>query len=906
MVFGFTACDPGDNGGNNTEPTTCTVTFDVQDHGTAPKAQTVNKGGKAAEPAAPTEEGWTFGGWYKEKACENKYDFDAETVEKDITLYAKWTKKANGGLPSDKTPTIYLAGDSTVKTYNDAQYIAGWGQYLNLFLESGVKVANAANGGRSSRSFINEGRLYDIDDPQFSYTFSENNKKSIGSVIEEGDYLFIQFGHNDDDSKKSSLYSNLYDRMVPLGTPDASGIYPTTGPTDGKVSTEHLPQEYIDNVSASAVESAKKEIAKYGSTYYSYDCGATYKWYLKQYVDFARQKKAIPVLVTPVARVAFKSDGTLKDGAGLHGEDFAYVKAVRQLADEEDCLLIDLFAETKDFIETATQDYAKFLMALVPNSLTGVWPTGYDTSYNNPDSGYTGIESTHYNKYGAFITAAKIAEYILSNNETHQNGTEYYTFTDNVKTAPASYLNPSNLISKKKVAAIEALFEKVSVTDPDREYPDPAEVTAAIAAACTGEVTGDNYLEYQEKCEAALALYLNLNIDDRNAVTNYPLLQTYLEKVAEQIEAHRQKPTRIVAFDPSNCTEGDITDSKEYTVNEKYTDAAGEEHPAGSDTGKSTVFTLKGGSSYKVGSGNAAFEYNGKNYSVTKFISLGGSASFGNSRYVEFSVSGECRVVVAAKSTGSDDRTLNFVNASATGKVITTFDASGAGVSVTYFDLDAAGTYQLGSSNKGAYLYYVLIEYTDHTHTPSQVYGYNTTNHWLTCAVCGEGLEPQPHDFENGRCNICGLPDLTDGTKWDVVTTMFDYAAAFEFCGSESGNVNKTASDFTNGPFTVATGVYFYAEGINTQSKDITVVLTGLDNTVYFEGLGASSTATTQFTLWKGNVEVTPAGWATEDADNKTRREFSASGLAAGTYTIKTNYSGWVYGLKIVEYSLKA
>ena len=32
-------------------------------------------------------------------------------------------------------PTIYLAGDSTVKTYNDDQYIGGWGQYLDLFLK---------------------------------------------------------------------------------------------------------------------------------------------------------------------------------------------------------------------------------------------------------------------------------------------------------------------------------------------------------------------------------------------------------------------------------------------------------------------------------------------------------------------------------------------------------------------------------------------------------------------------------------------------------------------------------------------------------------------------------------------------------------------------------------------------
>ena len=63
---------------------------------------------------------------------------------------------------TSKTPTIYLAGDSTVKTYNDDQYIGGWGQFFDLYLDDSITVVNCAQGGRSSRSFINEGRLYDI------------------------------------------------------------------------------------------------------------------------------------------------------------------------------------------------------------------------------------------------------------------------------------------------------------------------------------------------------------------------------------------------------------------------------------------------------------------------------------------------------------------------------------------------------------------------------------------------------------------------------------------------------------------------------------------------------------------------------------------------------------------------
>lgn len=40
--------------------------------------------------------------------------------------------------PTNKKPTIYLAGDSTVKTYNDNQYIGGWGQFLDDFLSDEI------------------------------------------------------------------------------------------------------------------------------------------------------------------------------------------------------------------------------------------------------------------------------------------------------------------------------------------------------------------------------------------------------------------------------------------------------------------------------------------------------------------------------------------------------------------------------------------------------------------------------------------------------------------------------------------------------------------------------------------------------------------------------------------------
>ena len=93
---------------------------------------------------------------------------------------------------SDSTSfTIHVVGDSTVQTYKDNAYPqTGWGQVLGYFFDGArVKVNNAALGGRSSRTFIEEGRL-----------------DGVINSAQKGDYLFVQFGHNDRDYSKSARY----------------------------------------------------------------------------------------------------------------------------------------------------------------------------------------------------------------------------------------------------------------------------------------------------------------------------------------------------------------------------------------------------------------------------------------------------------------------------------------------------------------------------------------------------------------------------------------------------------------------------------------------------------------------------------------------------------------------------
>lgn len=74
------------------------VKFDAQG-GSATGDQTLASGSTVAKPADPTRDGYTFAGWYTDEACTKAYDFSA-AVTADMTLYAKWTKKAadnNGG-----------------------------------------------------------------------------------------------------------------------------------------------------------------------------------------------------------------------------------------------------------------------------------------------------------------------------------------------------------------------------------------------------------------------------------------------------------------------------------------------------------------------------------------------------------------------------------------------------------------------------------------------------------------------------------------------------------------------------------------------------------------------------------------------------------------------------------------
>ncbi len=133
--------------------------------------------------------------------------------------------------------TIFLAGDSTMAAKREEKRPeTGWGEFLQQhFDESKVRVDNHAQNGRSTRTFIAEGRW-----------------QAILDKLRKGDYVFIQFGHNDSSKEK-------VDRYTP-------------------------PADYRAN--------------------------------LIRFVSEVRARKSTPVLLTPVMRRRFDKDGHIQESHG--------------------------------------------------------------------------------------------------------------------------------------------------------------------------------------------------------------------------------------------------------------------------------------------------------------------------------------------------------------------------------------------------------------------------------------------------------------------------------------------------------------------------------------------------------------------------------------------------------------
>lgn len=150
--------------------------------------------GIATEPAKPATRSFLVnvrrpqiaGSSRAVKLDANREDGDNPTWDDKLSLEFNGAHPGVASIriePAEKAITVYIAGDSTVCDQSGEPW-TGWGQVLPMFFKDTVAIANYAQSGKSLASFKAERRL-----------------DKVLSVIKPGDYLFIQFGHNDQKAK---------------------------------------------------------------------------------------------------------------------------------------------------------------------------------------------------------------------------------------------------------------------------------------------------------------------------------------------------------------------------------------------------------------------------------------------------------------------------------------------------------------------------------------------------------------------------------------------------------------------------------------------------------------------------------------------------------------------------------
>ena len=238
---------------------------------------------------------------------------------------------------TQKLTTVFIIGDSTAakKDLSTGSPERGWGMALQCFFdEAFIRVDNHAVNGRSSKSFIDEGRWQKVLDR-----------------LQPGDYVIIQFGHNDEKPKA--------DRHT--------------------------------------------------------DPGSTFDYNLAKFVRETRERGGIPILMNPVVRrnfakkparndddealrsTTFKDAPKLAEGDSLIDTHGLYRIAPRDVAQRMNCLFVDANQITHDLEQSLGAEGSKRLHMWYKPGEHPALPDGRQ-------------DNTHYNIYGAHQVARLLAE----------------------------------------------------------------------------------------------------------------------------------------------------------------------------------------------------------------------------------------------------------------------------------------------------------------------------------------------------------------------------------------------------------------------------------------------------------------------------------------------------------------
>lgn len=188
-------------------------------------------------------------------------------------------------------PTLYMVGDSTM--HNDNKTLWGWGTTIEDQLDlSKINVVNAATAGRSTRTFVKEGRW-----------------KRVDSLLQPGDYVIMGFGHNEG-SKPDTTKAGY------------RGVFNGTG-EDSVVLT--WPNKTIEVVHS-------------------------YGWYLRKFIRDAKAKGATPIVVSMIPRREWDKEGKIQRA------DKDYGKWAKEIAQQEGAYFVDLNSITADKYDKLSHD----------------------------------------------------------------------------------------------------------------------------------------------------------------------------------------------------------------------------------------------------------------------------------------------------------------------------------------------------------------------------------------------------------------------------------------------------------------------------------------------------------------------------------------------------------------------
>ncbi len=204
-------------------------------------------------------------------------------------------------------PMVFITGDSTVKNADkDKKGMWGWGSVANtIFDESKIDIVNAAMAGRSCRTYLNEGRW-----------------EKVYNSLKPGDFVLIQFGHNDIGAIDKPKY-----RAAIASGKDSCHVYRMQAVKEDRSKQNVIDQKLRSN-------------AKVGS----YEVVYSFGWYLKKFIQDVREKGATPILVSLTPRNEWK-DGKIER------RNDSYGKWYREVVQDTGVEFVDLHNITADFLD---------------------------------------------------------------------------------------------------------------------------------------------------------------------------------------------------------------------------------------------------------------------------------------------------------------------------------------------------------------------------------------------------------------------------------------------------------------------------------------------------------------------------------------------------------------------------